>query len=356
MKGKNLLCKLLLPLTLTLTLTGCGFSKTKETSTVADTKKPTELTIYTAIEEAQINTYLEPFKKEHPEINLNIVRAATGDITARLIAEKDNPQADVVWGLAATSLLLADGQKILEPYAPKGVENIPAQFKSEGQTPSWVGIDAFITAITVNTKELEKRNLPIPKSYADLVNPSYKGLVVMPNPQSSGTGFISVSAWMQLMGKDSAFAYMDKLHENIGVYTHSGSAPAKMAASGEYPIGISYDWKAIQLKKEGYPVEVVFPAEKSGWDLEANALVKKKEIKAEAKTFLDWAIGKEVMTMYGKNYAITTLNVGGSIPEGFPSKPLDQIINNNLKWAATNREDILKQWIEKYDGKSQPKQ
>lgn len=355
MKGKKLISKLLLPLAVTMALTGCSSGGAVETNAGKEGKEQKELTIYTAIEEAQINTYLEPFKKEHPEVNLNIVRASTGDITARLIAEKDNPQADVVWGLAATSLLLADDQKMLEPYAPKGVENIPKQFKGEGATPSWVGIDAFITAITVNTKELEKRNLPMPKSYNDLLNPAYKGLIVMPNPQSSGTGFIAVSAWMQLMGKDKAFEYMDKLHENIGVYTHSGSAPAKMAASGEYPIGVSYDWKGIQLKKEGYPVEVVFPTEKSGWDLEANALVKKKDIKPEAKTFLDWAIGKEVMTMYGKNYAITTLDVGNSIPEGFPAKPLDQMIENNLKWAAQNREGILKEWIGKYDGKSQPK-
>lgn len=349
MKFKKIVAKLLLASIAITGLVGCG---SKETSAE---KKNKEVTVYTSIEEAQIETYLAPFKKEHPEIKLNIVRASTGDITARLIAEKDNPQADVVWGLAGTSLILADKQKVLEPYAPKGVENIPKQFKGEGETPTWVGIDAFITSITVNTQELAKRNLPVPKSYNDLLNPGYKGLIVMPNPQSSGTGFIAVSAWIQLMGKDKAFEYMDKLHENIGVYTHSGSSPAKMASTGEYPISISYDWKSIQLKKEGYPVETVFPTEKSGWDLEANALVKKKTIKEEAKVFLDWAISKEAMAMYGKNYAITTLDVGSTIPEGFPKKPLDQIIDNNLAWAAENRDTILKEWIQKYDGKSQPK-
>lgn len=330
MKLKKILSIVLCASIAVTALVGCGAKKSSE-----------ELTIYTSIDEGQINTYLKSFKDENPDIKLNIVRAATGDITARLIAEKDNPKADLVWGLAATSLLLADDQKILEPYAPKGVSEIPAEFKGKGEVPTWVGTDAFLTAVTVNTKELSKRNLPIPKSYEELANPKYKGLITMPNPQSSGTGFISVSAWIQMMGEDKAFDYMNKLHDNIGVYTHSGSSPSKMSASGEYPIGIGYDFKGLQLKQEGYPVEVIFPVEKSGWDLEANALIKKKNIKKESKTFLDWAISKKAMNEYGKNYALTTLPNDNGIPKGFPEKPLEQIVKNDLNWAAKNRESNL---------------
>lgn len=345
MNGKKLLSIILATAIVVTSLVGCTQKK----------ESAKELTIYTSIDEGQINTYLKSFKEENPDIKLNIVRAATGDITARLLAEKDNPKADVVWGLAATSLLLADGQKILEPYAPKWVKDIPKEFKGEGEVPKWVGIDSFLTAITVNTKELQKRNLPIPKSYEELADSKYKGLITMPNPQSSGTGFIAISAWIQLMGEEKAFAYMDKLHENIGVYTHSGSSPSKMAASGEYPIGVGYDFKGLQLKKEGYPVEVIFPKEKSGWDLEANALVKKKNIKKESKIFLDWAISKNVMNEYGKNYALTTLPNDNGVPKGFPEKPLEQLAKNDLKWAAKNREVMLKKWIEKYDGKTEQK-
>lgn len=343
MKIKKVISVILLASMVTTAFVGCG------------AKKKEALTIYTAIDEGQIDTYLESFKKEHSDIELNIVRAATGDITAKLLAEKDNPQADVVWGLAATSLLLADDQGILEPYSAKGVEGVASQFKGSGDVPTWIGMDSFITAVTVNTEELSKKNLPVPKSYAELANPIYKGLITMPNPQSSGTGFIAVSAWVQLMGEEKAFQYMDKLNENIGIYTHSGSSPAKLAASGEYPIGISYDFKGLNLKKEGYPVEVIFPKEGSGWDLEANALVKKDTIKDEAKVFLDWALSKEVMNEYGKNYALTTLPTDSGIPAGFPEKPLEQIIKNDLYWASKNRDTILKNWIEKYDGKTEAK-
>ncbi|SCW51199.1 2-aminoethylphosphonate ABC transporter binding protein [Paenibacillus tianmuensis] len=197
-------------------------------------------------------------------MKLNIVRDSTGIITAKLIAEKDNPQADVVWGLAATSLLVLDQNGMLEGYSPQGVDRIQPDFKDKNSPTRWVGIDAWETAFIVNKKEMEKRGLPVPQSYADLIKPEYKGLITMPNPASSGTGFLTVSGLVQLEGKDKAWAYMDKLHDNIAMYVHSGSKPAKMAGTGEVPIGISFGYRGIQEKKTGAPVEVVFPKEGSG--------------------------------------------------------------------------------------------
>ncbi|WP_265113832.1 extracellular solute-binding protein [Clostridioides difficile] len=185
------------------------------------------------------------------------------------------------------------------------------------------------------------------------MKPEYKGLISMPNPASSGTGYLTVSELIQIMGEEKAWQYMDKLHKNIGVYTQSGSAPAILAASGEYPIGISFGNRGIKLKGEGYPVEVVFPKEGSGWEIESNALVKKDNIKEASKVFLDWAISKDAMNEYSKNFAVTTIDTGNPVPEGFPKNPLEQMIDNDLKSAARNREAILNKWIEKYDGKTE---
>ena len=164
---------------------------------------------------------------------MNIVRESTGIITARLLAEKDNPQADVVWGTAASSMMVLDDQGGLEPYAPEGVDRILPEFKSDKEVPTWVGIDAWETAIVVNTEEAEKLGLPEITSYQDLLDPAFEGHIVMSNPNSSGTGFLTVSAILQLMGEDEGWNYLDELDKNIAMYTHSGSKPAKMAASGE---------------------------------------------------------------------------------------------------------------------------
>ncbi|MFR4798242.1 MAG: extracellular solute-binding protein, partial [Lentihominibacter sp.] len=138
-----------------------------------------ELTVYTALEDEQVSTYLEDFNKKYPDIKVNVVRESTGIITAKLIAEKDNPQADVVWGPAASSMMVLDDQGGLKGYAPEGVERILPEFKSDKDTPTWVGIDAWETAIVVNTEEAEKLNLPEIKSYDDLLDPAFKGHIVM---------------------------------------------------------------------------------------------------------------------------------------------------------------------------------
>jgi len=314
-----------------------------------------ELLVYTALEDDQIPRYLESFKKEHPDITVKIVRDSTGIVTAKLLAEKANPQADVVWGTAATSLLILDQEGMLAPYAPKGVDKVASQFKDARTPPQWVGIDAWETGFCVNTVEAKAKSLPVPQSMADLVKPVYKGHLVMPNPASSGTGYLTVSAVLQLMGEQKGWQYLDDLHKNIALYTHSGSKPCKQAGAGEFPIGISFGYRGIQEKMRGAPVETVFPTEGSGWDLEANALMKKAQIRPAALTFLDWAITMPAMKEYAKSYALTSIPTGEPIPEGYPKEPLKQLIKNDLNWAAKNRERILSEWTKRYDGKSEPK-
>ena len=314
-----------------------------------------EVLVYTALEDDQIPRYLDSFKRNHPDIQVRIVRDSTGIITAKFLAEKDNPQADVIWGLAATSLLVCDQKGMLESYSPKGLDRVSPKFRDTRNDPRWVGIDAWETAFCVNTIEMKNKNLPIPASYADLIMPVYKGLITMPHPASSGTGYLTVSAFIQLMGEQKAWSYMDRLHENMGVYTHSGSKPCKMAGSGEYPIGISFAYRGITQKKNGEPIETVFPKEGSGWDLEANALVKKANIKKAARTFLDWAISDMVMREYAKSFAIVSVPTGQSIPEGYPQDPLKQLIKNDFNWAATNRDRVLTEWDKRYGSKSEPK-
>lgn len=314
-----------------------------------------EVLVYTALEDDQIPRYLESFKQQHPEIQVKIVRDSTGIVTARLLAEKANPQADVVWGTAATSLLILEQEGMLEPYAPKGVERILPQFKDTANPPRWVGIDAWETGFCINTMEMEKNKLPAPQSYADLIKPEYKGHITMPNPASSGTGYLTISAVLQLMGEKAGWEYLDRLHDNIAIYTHSGSKPCKMAGAGEFPIGISFGYRGIIQKQKGEPILTVFPKEGSGWDLEANALVKKTAIKPEAKVFLDWAISEPAMEEYAKSFAIVAAPTGDPVPEGFPKEPMKQLIKNDLHWAAKNRSAILDEWTRRYGAKSEPK-
>jgi iron(III) transport system substrate-binding protein len=344
--NKNILLVLLLIIAI-FAIAGCsaGNSAVKK-----------EITVYTALENEQIDKYLKSFKNKYPDIDVKIVRDSTGVITAKLVAEGANTAADLVWGTAASSLLVLEEKGMIEPYAPEGLENVLPQFKDPDSPPSWVGIDAWECAFVVNTVESAAKGLPEITSYQDLLRPEFKGQIIMSNPNSSGTGFLAVSGLIQLMGEEKAFEYLDKLHENIAMYTHSGSAPAKKAGSGEFAVGISYGYAGVSQKKTGYPVEIIFPAEGSGWDVEANALIKKSGIRDEAKLFLDWAISMDAMNDLKEDYAITSVKMSDTIPEGYSKDPVSQLLqNNDLRWAAEHRDEILNKWMNKYDGKSEDK-
>src|SRR5215216_1592538 len=78
----------------------------------------TELLVYTALETDQLKAYTESFQKTNPHIDLKFVRDSTGVITAKLLAEKANPQADAILGVAASSMEIFRAEGMLAPYAP----------------------------------------------------------------------------------------------------------------------------------------------------------------------------------------------------------------------------------------------
>lgn len=343
-------------------LTGCVTRANADGTENGSAKSEDEnvLNVYTALEDEQVSDYLTEFKEENPDVTVNVTRESTGVITSKLLAEKDNPVADVVWGLSATSLLVLNQDGMLDPYAPEGVDRILTQFKDTAEVPAWVGIDAWETAFIVNKEVLKSKGIDtVPQSYEDLLDPKYKGLIAMSNPASSGTGLLTVNGILTLYGDEKGWDYLDKLHENVGVYMHSGSQPAKSTAAGEYGIGVSFGYRCIQSAEEvGSDIcEAVFPKEGSGWDMEANALIKKDNEKDVSKKFLDWAISDNIMKKYATNYPIVATGIGDNIPEGYSSNPLDQLIPNiDFEKAAKNRDSILQKWTDRYDSKSAPEE
>lgn len=315
----------------------------------------TTLTVYTAIEAVDLDRYKQTFEAANPDIKINWVRDSTGVMTAKLLAEKDNPQADVVWGIAATSLLLLKSEGMLEPYAPVGVEKLDPKFVDSSNPPAWVGMDAYVAALCFNTVEAEKLGLAAPKSWKDLTKPEYKGHVVMPNPNSSGTGFLDVSAWIQMFGEKEAWTFMDALHENIAAYTHSGSKPCKMAAAGETVIGVSFEFPGANAKKAGAPIDIIFPEEGSGWEAEATAIIAGTANLEAAQKLVDWSVTKEANEMYNVGYAVVAYPGIAKPVEHLPDDIPAKMIKNDFEWAANNRKAILAEWQKRYDSKSEPK-
>ena len=319
----------------------------------------TQLLVYTALETDQLKAYQEGFNKAYPDIELKWVRDSTGVITAKLLAEKANPQADAVMGVAASSLALLDKNGMLEAYRPLNLDAIMAKYRDKKDPPAWFGMDVWGAAVCFNTVEAAKKGIPKPETWKDLTTPVYKGQVVMPNPASSGTGYFDVTAWLTLWGDDNGkgggWTYMDALHENIGQYTHSGSKPCNMAAAGEYVVGISFEYRGNANKAKGAPIDLVFPKEGLGWDLEAFAIHKGSKKLDAAKKLADWASSKDAMLLYGKNFAITAQPGVAAPLANVPKDYETRLVKLDFNVAAENRERVLTEWNKRYSAKSEPK-
>ena len=336
-------------LTATATLAAAAFLATPALA------QKTKLTVYSGLEADQVTAYKAAFEAVNPDIEIAWVRDSTGVITARILAEKDNPRADMIWGLGASSVALFDSMGLLEPYAPKGLDQIKQNFRSPKNPPAWTGMDAWLAVMCFNTVEGGKKNLPKPVAWADLGNPVYKDSVVMPNPASSGTGYQAVYAWIQIMGEKAAWEFMDKLHQNIAVYTHSGSAPCVQAAKGERVIGIGFDMRGAREKTAGAPIDIILAKEGAPWDMEATAIVKGTKNLAAAQKLADFAISKGAYELYGKYYAIVGYPGMNPAPPNYPPSADAAMAKIDLGKMGQERAKILAEWTKRYDAKSLPK-
>jgi iron(III) transport system substrate-binding protein len=306
-----------------------------------------ELTLYTSLEEDEVVAYLDAAKAALPDIEINVLRLSTGDMGARLIAEEGNPQADVIWGFAVTNMLDSRISGQLEAYAPAGIDALSGKFRDpDGK---WFATMGYMGAFCVNKPAMEAKNLPIPTSWADLTNPVYKGEIVMPNPASSGTGYLQVAAIVQ-GGGEEGWKLIGELDKNMAQYTSSGSKPCKMARAGEYAIGASFSFVAMQSVEAGFPIEMVIPSDYAGYELEASGLMSSSDNKEDAKKFLDWTLSADAANVYSNFKAIVTVPGATRSPAadaaGLPSNLAEVLYPVDFAASAASREATLKRWKE----------
>ena len=315
----------------------------------------TKITVYAGLENDQLGPYKQAFEAANPDVEIAWVRDSTGVITARVLAEKDNPRADVILGLSAASIAMFDSQGMLQPYTPKDASVLKPQFRSAKDPMAWTGMDAWLTVICYNTVEGGKKNLPKPAGWVDLTNPVYKDAIVMPNPASSGTGYQAVYAWIQIMGEKAAWEFMDKLHQNIAVYTHSGSAPCVQAAKGERVVGVGFDMRGAKEKTAGAPIDIILAKEGSPWDMEATAIVKGTKNLAAAQKLVDWSVTKKAHELFNTYYAIVGHPDLKNIPPNYPPSADAAMVKIDLAKMGADRAKILAEWNKRYDAKSAQK-
>jgi iron(III) transport system substrate-binding protein len=225
-------------------------------------------------------------------VKVNMSLKGSGEALAQLIAERANPKTDIWFGGTGDPHLQAAEQNLtLEYRSPALAQLHPwAQQQAEQSRFRTVGIYSGPLGFGYNPELLAKKKLPVPKSWADLLKPEYRGEIQVANPASSGTAYTMVATLVQLMGEEQAFDYMKQLHRNISQYTRSGTGPIKAVARGETSVSISFVHDAPGEKMQGFPVETVTPSEGTGAEIGSMSIIRGARNLDAAKKFYEWAL------------------------------------------------------------------
>lgn len=213
----------------------------------------------------------EQLNERFPDKNIIVMYMATGKAAAKIYAEGSGSEIDILVGMETGYL-----NKIKGSLADiSGISRIPY---TQGVTVEendnlWVTWERQAGAIIVNTEILEKHGLEAPKTLQDLLKPEYKGLIAMPDPKSSGTGYFFYKSWVNAMGEEAALEFVDKLYGNLKQFTESGSGPIKMLKQGEIAIGLALTFQAVSERNDGQPFEIIFPETGSPYSLTGTAVV-----------------------------------------------------------------------------------
>ncbi len=225
-------------------------------------------------------------------IRINLSMRGSGEALAQLSAERANPKTDLWFGGTGDPHLQAAEQDLTLEYRSPSLTQLHgwAQQQAAQSRYRTVGIYSGPLGFGYNTELIARKKLPVPRTWADLLNPVYKGEIQVANPASSGTAYTMIATLVQLMGEDKAFAYMAALDKNIGQYTRSGTGPIKAVARGETAVSISFVHDGPGEAAQGFPVATITPAEGTGAEIGSMSIVKGARNLANAKAFYEWAL------------------------------------------------------------------
>ncbi|HZW28270.1 MAG TPA: ABC transporter substrate-binding protein [Trueperaceae bacterium] len=265
---------------------------------------------------------LGPAFKEATGIDLEFIRLSSQDALARIRAEAANPVFDVWFGGTGDPHLVAATEGLTEFYQPSVWDQLnPDLIAQVGGTyiPLYAGAIGFV----VNESALG--GAPLPQSWEDLTDPAYKGLIAMPDPNSSGTAYTIIATLVQIFGEERAFEILAGIHSNIAQYTTSGAAPGQLAGRGEVAIAVQFMHDGVKFALQGFPLTVYAPSEGTGYEIGGLSLIANAPNRDAAIQFIEWALTPEaqvIAAQRGESFQLPS-NVNTPVPEASPN--LDEV-------------------------------
>ncbi len=267
---------------------------------------------------------LGPAFREATGIDLEFIRVSSQDALARIRAEAASPIFDVWFGGTGDPHLVAAREGLTEFYEPSVWDDIIPDLR-EAVGGEYIPLYAGALGFVINEQVLQEQGLETPRSWRDLTDPAYKGLIAMPDPNSSGTAYTIIATLVQIFGEDEAFEILADLHQNIAQYTSSGSAPGQLAGRGEVAIAIQFLHDGIKFAKQGFPLVTLAPEEGTGYEIGGISLIANAPNRDAAIAFIEWALTPEAQMIaaeQGDSYQIQS-NRNTPVPPEAPN--LDEI-------------------------------
>ena len=240
-----------------VTLTGC--------------KKKKEILILTSSEDYKIEFLEKKMEEKFPDYDIVFEYKSSGDHAAYLKASGKNSEYHITHDLEYG--YLEELEKLGYLANLEGIVDL--DIYSEDTTAGSYYVPELRTsgAVIINPEVMEEKGLDVPTSYEDLLDPQYKDLISMPNPASSGTGYMFLISLVNEWGEDEAFEYFDALSENVLSFTTSGSGPVNALITKEVAIGLGMTPNAVTKINEGYDLDILFFEEGSPYSVYGQGIV-----------------------------------------------------------------------------------
>lgn len=289
---------------------------------------------------------LGPAFTEATGIPLEFIRVSSQDALARIRAEAANPVFDVWFGGTGDPHLIAMREGVAEMYIPSMWDDIIPELKSvinEEYIPLYAGAIGFV----VNESVLG--DMPLPRSWRDLTDPMYRGLIGMPDPTSSGTAYTTLATLLQIFGEEEAWEIIEGIHMNVAQYTSSGSAPGQLAGRGEVGIAVQFMHDGVKFAAQGFPLTVYAPEEGVGYEIGGISLIANAPHRDSAIAFIEWALTPEAQAIAGElgdSYQIqSNLNtVQHPLAPNFDE--INLIAYDFDRWGSPEvRAEVLERWL-----------
>lgn len=306
-------------------------------------KQVQNLKVYSIIHDEETEALTKLFT-EKTGIPVNYLRSTTGELVNRVISEKANPQADILLGGASSYHIQAAKEGALENYSSPLAKSLPSYAVAPDN--SWTGFCLLTLGIGVNEKRFAEKfpNMPFPASWEDLLNPAFKGEIVMTNPVASSTGYLFVQNQLQRLGNEKGWEYLLSLTKNVGQFPDSGSAPAKLLGTGEYAIGVSYLHALTKYNAQGFNVRPIAPPQSVG-DVDCVSILKNTKNLSAAKKFVDFILSPEAQSLMSSITYTTPVNPEAKGPESGISISEIDLIDYDVQKASEQKTEVLDKWV-----------